>query len=69
MAKNIPPSIDNQGSLAAVTPMDCQFELPARKERTITPVSWVVLVTLAIPAALQSNVKMVLVKTDGSTWQ
>src|ERR1700733_894187 len=69
-AKYIAPSMDKYGSVAGVVPTDCQFVLPARKERMITPVSCDVLVTFAMPGALHSKLpKRVLVNVLGSTWQ
>src|ERR1035441_1740839 len=70
-AKNAPPLVDSHGSALGDPPTVCQLVLPARNERTIKPVSWVVLLTLAMPTALQLKFPRpaVLVKTPGSTWQ
>lgn len=66
----MPPYTDKFASVAGVVPIDIQAEVPPRKERTIFPVSWDVLVTLAIPGALHANVPNdVLVNADGSTSQ
>src|ERR1035438_3717974 len=72
MPKNMAPFVDKYGSVAGVEDhvVDCQSVVPARKERTMRPVTWAVPVTLAIPAALQAKVpRLLLVNAAGSTWQ
>src|ERR1019366_5358895 len=72
MPKNMAPFLDKYGSVSGVEDhvVDCQSVVPARKERTMRPVEWAVLLTVAMPAALQAKVpRLLLVNADGSTWQ
>src|ERR1039457_2237600 len=72
MPKNMAPFVDKYGSVAGVEDhvVDCQSVVPARNERTMRPVGWAVLLTYAMPAALQAKVpRLLLVNAEGSTWQ
>src|ERR1035438_8448191 len=73
MPKNMAPFLDKYGSISGVEDhvVDCQSVVPARKERTMRPVGWAVLVTLAMPGVTaQAKVpRLLLVNTAGSTWQ